>query len=59
MFGYVLEGEMQAEHGARENFARPLPVDTLWVRFVFVDHTCVPEGKAVHRDVFARGEVGS
>jgi glutamine synthetase len=45
---------MQAERGARENVARPLPVDTLWVRFVFVDHAGIPKAKAVHRDSFER-----
>ncbi len=43
---------MQAEHDARENVARPLPVDALWVRFVFVDHAGIPKAKAVHRDSF-------
>src|ERR671910_1316448 len=42
---------MQAE--ARENVARPLPEDTLWVRFVFVDHAGIPKAKAVYRDGFA------
>jgi glutamine synthetase len=45
---------MQAEREARQNVARPLPVDTLWVRFVFVDHAGIPKGKAVHRDAFER-----
>ncbi|HJQ28544.1 MAG TPA: hypothetical protein VJ827_04340, partial [Rubrobacter sp.] len=44
---------MQAERGAQENVARPLPEDTLWVRFVFVDHAGIPKCKAVHRDGFA------
>ncbi|HEX6709246.1 MAG TPA: glutamine synthetase family protein [Rubrobacter sp.] len=44
---------MQAEHGAKENVARPLPEDTLWVRFVFVDHAGIPKCKAVHREGFA------
>ncbi|HET7270058.1 MAG TPA: glutamine synthetase family protein [Rubrobacter sp.] len=44
---------MQAERGVRENVARPLPEDTLWVRFVFVDHAGIPKCKAVHRDGFA------
>ena len=43
---------MQTEHDARENVARPLPVDALWVRFVFVDHAGIPKAKAVHRDSF-------
>jgi len=43
---------MQAEHDARENVARPLPENTLWVRFVFVDHAGIPKCKAVHRDSF-------
>jgi glutamine synthetase len=45
---------MQAEREARENMPRPLPVDTLWVRFVFVDHAGIPKCKAVHRDAFER-----
>jgi len=49
-----LESEMQAEREARENMPRPLPVDTLWVRFVFVDHAGIPKCKAVHRDAFER-----
>lgn len=46
-------GEVQAGRGAREGAARPLPEDTLWVRFVFVDHAGIPKCKAVHRDGFA------
>jgi glutamine synthetase len=52
---------MQAEREARESTARPLPEDTLWVRFVFVDHAGIPKAKAVHRDGFegrARAGVG-
>jgi len=52
---------MQAEREVRENGARPLPEDTLWVRFVFVDHAGIPKAKAVHRDGFegrARAGVG-
>src|SRR5918999_5739607 len=45
---------MQAERRAQENMPRPLPVDTLWVRFVFVDHAGIPKCKAVHRDAFER-----
>src|SRR3712207_9211835 len=45
---------MRAEREARERVARPLPVDTLWVRFVFVDHAGIPKCKAVHRDAFER-----
>ena len=45
---------MQAEREARENMPRPLAVDTLWVRFVFVDHAGIPKTKAVHRDAFER-----
>src|SRR5829696_469242 len=44
---------MQAEREAQERVARPLPEDTLWVRFVFVDHAGIPKAKAVHRDGFA------
>jgi glutamine synthetase len=44
---------MQAEREAQENTPRPLPEDTLWVRFVFVDHAGIPKAKAVHRDGFA------
>ena len=52
---------MQAEREAQENMARPLPEDTLWVRFAFVDHAGIPKCKAVHRDGFegrARAGVG-
>ncbi len=45
---------MQAEREAQENAMRPLPEDTLWVRFVFVDHAGIPKAKAVHRDAFAK-----
>jgi glutamine synthetase len=45
---------MQAERRAQESMPRPLPVDTLWVRFVFVDHAGIPKTKAVHRDAFER-----
>jgi glutamine synthetase len=49
-----LEGEMQAERETQESTPRPLPVDTVWVRFVFVDHGGIPKTKAVHRDGFER-----
>jgi glutamine synthetase len=49
-----LEGEMQAEREAREGTPRPLPVDTSWVRFEFVDHAGITKTKAVHRDAFKR-----
>jgi glutamine synthetase len=45
---------MQAERQAHESAPRPLPVDTLWVRFMFVDHAGIPKTKAVHRDGFER-----
>jgi glutamine synthetase len=45
---------VQAEREAQENAMRPLPEDTLWVRFVFVDHAGIPKAKAVHRDAFAK-----
>src|SRR5215208_6434938 len=45
---------MQAERETQESTPRPLPVDTLWVRFVFVDHCGIPNTKAVHRDGFER-----
>src|SRR5215217_8141708 len=45
---------MQAEREAQESMPRPLPEDTLWVRFVFVDHGGIPKAKAVHRDGFGR-----
>jgi len=45
---------MQAEREAQESTPRPLPEDTLWVRFVFVDHAGIPKAKAVHRNSFAR-----
>ena len=50
---------MQAEREARENVTPALPGDTLWVRFVFVDHAGIPKCKAVHRDRFGqRAEAG-
>lgn len=52
---------MQAERESRENVVPSLPEDTLWVRFVFVDHAGIPKGKAVYRDGFegrARAGVG-
>jgi glutamine synthetase len=45
---------MRAEREARESVAPSLPDDTLWVRFVFVDHAGIPKCKAVHRDGFGR-----
>ena len=45
---------MQVECEEQENVARTLRGDTLWVRFVFVDHAGIPKTKAVHRDAFAR-----
>jgi glutamine synthetase len=45
---------MQAERETQEHMPRPLPVETLWVRFVFVDHAGIPKCKAVHRDAFER-----
>src|SRR5215212_8988741 len=45
---------MQAEREAQESMPRPLPVDTLWVRFVFVDHGGIPKTKAVHKDGFEK-----
>src|SRR5215210_1147775 len=44
---------MQAERQSQESAPRPLQVDTLWVRFMFVDHAGIPKAKAVHRDGFA------
>ena len=44
---------MQAGREAQQNVPRPLPEDTLWVRFVFVDHAGIPKAKAVHREGFA------
>ena len=44
---------MQVEREEQENVARTLRGDTLWVRFVFVDHAGIPKTKAVHRDAFA------
>jgi glutamine synthetase len=52
---------MQAEREARVSMVRPLSEDTLWVRFVFVDHAGIPKAKAVYRDGFegrARAGVG-
>src|ERR687883_473256 len=45
---------MQTERNSQENIARSLPVDTVWVRFVFVDHAGIPKTKAVHRESFER-----
>jgi glutamine synthetase len=45
---------MQAERQSQESAPRPLQVDTLWVRFMFVDHAGIPKTKAVHRDGFER-----
>src|SRR5215208_4503459 len=45
---------MQAEREAQESMPRPLPVDTVWVKFVVVDHAGIPKTKAVHRDGFER-----
>jgi glutamine synthetase len=45
---------MQAERQLQESAPRPLQVDTLWVRFMFVDHAGIPKTKAVHRDGFER-----
>jgi glutamine synthetase len=45
---------MQAEREVHENIPRPLPVDAIWVRFVFVDHAGISKTKAVHRDSFER-----
>src|SRR5918911_1952621 len=44
--------KMQAEGNVRKETARLLPADTLWVRFVFVDHGGIPKAKAVHRESF-------
>lgn len=52
---------MQVEHEAQGNTPRPLPEDTLWVKFVFVDHAGIPKAKAVHKEGFverARAGVG-
>jgi len=54
MFSYVLGDSMQVEREVQESVARTLRGDTLWVRFVFVDHAGIPKAKAVHRDAFAR-----
>jgi glutamine synthetase len=45
---------METGDATQENAPRPLQEDTLWVRFVFVDHAGIPKTKAVHRDSFAR-----
>jgi glutamine synthetase len=45
---------MQAERQSQESAPRPLQVDTLCVRFMFVDHAGIPKTKAVHRDGFER-----
>jgi glutamine synthetase len=52
---------MQADLETKGNVARSLPEDTLWVRFVFVDHAGIPKCKAVYREGFegrARAGVG-
>jgi glutamine synthetase len=49
---------MQAESNVQEA-ARLLPEDTLWVRFVFVDHAGISKGKAIYREAFSeRAEAG-
>ena len=49
---------MQAEGNGQENVPR-LPEDTLWVRFVFVDHAGIPKAKAVYKDGFeGRAQAG-
>jgi glutamine synthetase len=45
---------METGDATQENAPWPLQDDTLWVRFVFVDHAGIPKTKAVHRDSFAR-----
>src|SRR3954447_22130217 len=45
---------METGDATQENAPRSLPEDTIWVRFVFVDHAGIPKTKAVHRDGFAR-----
>lgn len=42
------------EREGHEGMPRPLPDDTLWVRFAFVDHAGIPKCKAVYRDGFER-----
>jgi glutamine synthetase len=44
---------MRAEREALGNAAPSLPEETVWVRFVFVDHAGIPKCKAVHRNRFA------
>ena len=44
---------MQTDREAQENVPPSLTEDTLWVRFVFVDHAGIPKSKAVYRDSFA------
>lgn len=43
---------MQTEEKRLEEAARLLPEETLWVRFVFVDHAGIAKAKAVHRNTF-------
>src|SRR5919205_4326713 len=45
---------MRAEREVQGDATRRLWEDTLWVRFVFVDHAGIPKTKAVYRDAFAR-----
>jgi glutamine synthetase len=50
---------LQTESNRREETARLLPEDALWVRFVFVDHAGISKAKAVYRDSFQeRAESG-
>jgi hypothetical protein len=53
-FRYSSGGAMQAEREVQENLEQSLPDDTLWIRFVFVDHAGIPKTKAVYRESFAR-----
>lgn len=59
IFECMGSSEMQAECKEREEAARHLSEDTLWIRFTFVDHAGIPKAKAVYRESFSeRAEAG-
>ncbi len=50
---------MQIKDDRQEEVAQFLSEDTLWVRFVFIDHAGIPKAKAVYKDSFReRAEAG-
>jgi glutamine synthetase len=44
--------KVQVADNSRKEAVPTLPEDTLWIRFVFVDHAGIPKAKAVHREAF-------